>query len=88
MATTQPQKFARFGLRILVYPNRVEIRQTIFWPFISKTTVLPAKNISTVSVGTYSKRLELTTTDGKTYKYAIGSFGKADRCREAIANLL
>lgn len=89
MATqTKPQKFARFGLRILVHRNRVEIRQSIFWPFLNKTTVLPANNIASVAVSAYTKRLEITTNDGTLYKYTIGGFGKAQRCRDAIADLL
>lgn len=87
MATkTKPQKFARFGFSILVYDNRIEIRDGTF--LLRKTTVIPAKNISTVGVGTLTKRLEITTTDGKTYKYTLGGFGKVQRCRDAIAAIL
>lgn len=83
---TKPQKFARFGFSILVHNNRIEIRDGLF--FLQKRTVIPLKNISTVGVGTITKRLEITTTDGKTYKYTLGGFGKVQRCRDAIAAIL
>jgi hypothetical protein len=86
ITTTKPQKFSRLGFSILVHDNRIEIRDGLL--FMQKRTVIPFKNISTVGVGTITKRLEITTNDGKTYKYSLGGFGKVQRCRDAIvANL-
>ena len=82
----KPQTFARFGLSIRVYANRLEIRDGIL--FTQKRTVIPFKNIASVGVGTLTKRLEITTNDGAVYKYALGGFGKVQRCRDAIAALL
>lgn len=77
------EKFSRMGLKIVVHDNRVEIRSGMF-PTAKKTNI-PFRNISAVEVSSLTKRLEISTNDGKVHKYALGGFGKAQSCRDAIA---
>lgn len=80
------QKFGRMFLAVTVYENRIEVKDGMF-PFVRKR-IIPAKSISSVSVSKFTKQLEIVTNDGKTYKYALGGFGKAQACRDAIAVIL
>lgn len=80
------QKFSRPFLKILVHDNRLEIRDGM-WPFV-KRSVIPFKNIATVEVTPMTKQLVIQTNDGKERKYAIGGFGKAQACRDAIVSKL
>ncbi len=80
------EKFSRAFLKIVVYDNRVEIRSGMF-PF-AKKTIIPFRSISTVEVSSYTKQLVIKTNDGKEKKYSIGGFGKAQKCRDAIASRL
>jgi hypothetical protein len=82
----KPQSFSRFGLKILVHENRIEIRDGLF-P-LAKKSMIPFSNIVEVGVSSLTKRLEITTNDGKKRKYALGGFGKAQACRDAIAERL
>lgn len=77
----KPLKFARFGLRILVYGNRVEITE-------GKKLIIPYSKIASVSIGSISRRLEIATVDGKMHKYAFFFSWKTRRCRDAIAERL
>jgi len=80
------ETFSRFGLRITVHDNRVEVRDGIF-PTMRKS-VIPLGNIAGVEVTRLTKRLVITTNDGKAHSYAIGGFGKAQKCRDAIVERL
>lgn len=80
--STKPLKFSRLGLRLLVYPNRLEIHDGL-WPAVKRSTLLYS-NIASVGIGQYTQRLEITTNDGKTLKYAIGGFGNVQRCYDAL----
>jgi hypothetical protein len=80
------QKFSRPFLAIIVHDNRLEVRNGM-WPF-RKKTVLMFKNMASVEVSSYTKQLVITTNDGKERKYAIGGFGKAQKCRDAIVEKL
>jgi len=76
------QKFKNLSMRILVHENRVEIRKG--WvPFVRKQ-VIPFSSISSVEISKFTKQLVINTNDGKSHKFAIGGFGKAQRCRDAI----
>lgn len=86
MANTKPRRFARLFLTFLVHDNRVEIRDGL-WPF-RRTQIIPFRNIANVGVSKFTNRLEIVTNDGKRQKYALGGFGKAQRCRDAIAERL
>lgn len=80
------QKFSRPFLAIIVHDNRLEIRDGM-WPF-RKKLVIPFRNLAGVEVSSHTKRLVITTNDGKERKYAIGGFGKAQACRDAIVEKL
>lgn len=80
------QKFANMFLRIDVHDNRVEIRDGL-WP-LQKRRVIPYRNIATVGIGQWTKRLEIKTNDGKTLRYAFLSAGKTRRCHDAIISHL
>jgi len=75
-------KFANMILRIDVHDNRLEIRDGI-WP-LQKRRVIPYRNIALIGVGQWTKRLEIKTNDGKTFRYAFFSSGKTRRCHDAI----
>ena len=75
--------FKRLGLKIKVDDKRVEIRYGMF-PYVRKT-IIPMRSIASVEVSRFTKHLVIRTNDGKEHKYAIGGFGKAQRCRDAIA---
>lgn len=79
-------KFANIFLRIDVLDNRVEIRDGL-WP-IQKRRTIPFRNIATVGIGQWTKRLEIKTNDGKTLRYAFFFAGKTRRCHKAIADRL
>jgi hypothetical protein len=79
-------KFANPFLRIDVHNNRLEVRDGL-WP-IQKHRVIPYKNIASVGIGQWTKRLEITTNDGKTLRYAFFSEGKTRRCHNAIIERL
>ena len=79
-------KFANPFLRIDVHDNRVEIRDGL-WP-IQKRRVIPYRNIATIGIGQWTKRLEIKTNDGKTLRYAFFSEGKTRRCHDAIVERL
>lgn len=83
---TKPQKFGRFGLRILVHHNRLEIKDGV-WPFAKQKTV-PFSNIASVGISRFTKRLEITTNDGKSMSYQLGNQRKAQRCEAAIMDRL
>lgn len=55
------------------------------WP-IQKQRTIPYRNIANVGIGQWTKRLEITTNDGKTYRYAFFREGKTRRCRDAIVD--
>lgn len=80
------KKFARLFLTIIVHDNRVEIRDGLF-PWVKKS-VIPFRNVASVEVSKFTKQLEIHTNDGKKHKYAIGGFGKAQACRDAIVEKL
>ena len=80
------RKFSRLGLTIRVYDNRVEIGDGM-WPF-RKKTIIPFQSIASVEVSKFTKQLVIMTNDSKTRKYAIGGFGKAQKCRDAISENL
>lgn len=80
--SSKPLKFANPFLRIDVYDNRIEIRDGL-WP-IQKRRTIPYKNISGIGLGQWTKRLEITTNDGKTRRYAFFWEGKTRRCHDAI----
>ncbi len=80
------QKFSRLGLTIIVHDNRLEIRDGM-WPF-RKKTIIPFRNLASAEVSSVTKRLVITTNDGKERKYAVGGFGKAQKCRDAIVENL
>lgn len=75
-------KFANPFLRIDVHDNRVEIRDGL-WP-LQKHRVIPYRNIATIGIGQWTKRLEIKTNDGKTLRYAFFWEGKTRRCHDAI----
>lgn len=75
-------KFANLILRIDVHSNRIEIRDGL-WP-LQKRRIIPYKNIAQVGIGQWTKRLEITTNDGKTLRYAFFSTRKTRRCHDAI----
>ncbi len=75
-------KFASMFLRIDVLDNRVEIRDGL-WPMQKRRTI-PFRNIATIGIGQWTKRLEIKTNDGKTLRYAFLMPGKTRRCHEAI----
>lgn len=79
-------KFASMVLRIDVHDNRVEIRDGL-WP-LQKRRVIPYRNIANVGLGQWTKRLEITTNDGKTLRYAFFNEGKTRRCHDAIVERL
>lgn len=78
--------FSRAFLSITVHDNRVEVLDGML-PF-RKKTVIPFRNIASVEVSKFTKQLEIHTNDGKKHKYAIGGFGKAQACRDAIVEKL
>lgn len=80
------QKFARLFLNITIHDNRVEIKAGML-PFIKKS-VIPFRSITSVEVAKFTKQLVIHTADGKKHTYAIGGFGKAQACRDAIAAAL
>jgi len=75
--------FKRLGLKIVVEGNRVEIRHGAF-PYV-KRSAIPFSSIASVEVTRMTKQLLIRTNDGKDHKYSIGGFGKAQKCRDAIA---
>jgi len=75
-------KFANLVLRIDVYDNRLEIRDGL-WPTQKRHTI-PYRNIATIGIGQWTKRLEIKTNDGKTLRFAFLSSGKTRRCHDAI----
>lgn len=81
-----PQKFSRAFLSLTVHDNRLEIVEGMF-PFKKRRTI-PFRNIASVEVSKYTKELVIETNDGKTHKFAVGGFGKAQAAREAIAEKL
>lgn len=80
----KPLTFARAGLRIRVYSNRVEIRDGSI--FFNRTYVIPYSNIARVGIGKWLKRLEIYTNDGKVYKYAFFFASKTRKCCNAIVS--
>lgn len=80
------KRFSRPFLVITVQDNRLEILDGM-WP-IRKKSVIPFRNIASVEVSKFTKQLEIHTNDGKLHKYAIGGFGKAQACRDAIVEKL
>lgn len=79
-------KFANPFLRIDVLDNRIEIRDGL-WPTQKRRTI-PFKNIATIGIGQWTKRLEIKTNDGKTMRYAFFSQSKTRRCHDAIVERL
>lgn len=80
------KRFARPFLSITVHDNRLEILDGM-WPLRKKSAIL-FSNIASVEVSKLTKRLVISTNDGKTRKYAIGGLGKAQACRDAIVERL
>ena len=76
------RKFSSMVLRIDVHDNRIEILDGL-WP-LRKRQVIPFRNIATVGVGQWTKRLEITTNDGKTLRYAFDNTAKTRRCHDEI----
>lgn len=78
-----PETFSRAFLKLEVHDNRIEVTEGMF-PATKRQTI-PFRNIASVEVSKFTKELVIKTNDGKTHKYAIGGFGKAQAAREAIA---
>lgn len=78
----RPIRFANWFMGILVYGNRVEIRQG-WWPTQRRRTI-PYKNIANIGIGQFTRRLEITTNDGKTIKVGFARAGKTKRAHDAI----
>lgn len=78
----KPQKFANWFMAILVYGNRLEVRQG-WWP-TQRRKIIPYQNIAAIGIGQFTRRLEITTNDGKTVKYGFPNAGKTRRCHDAI----
>lgn len=78
----KPLRFANLFMGILVYSNRVEVRVG-WWP-TQRRRIFPYKNIAQIGIGQFTKRLEITTNDGKTYKYGFSHAGKTKKCHDAI----
>lgn len=80
MAKQKPvHQVRRPGLRIRVYPNRVEIVKTRGCFLLSKTERIPFRNIATATHAPGTETLVIQTNDGKTRKYRLGGFGGAAR---------
>ena len=78
----KPIKFANWFMGVLVYGNRVEIREG-WWP-TQRRKVIPYKNISGIAIGQFTRRLEITTNDGKTVRYGFANASKTQRCHDEI----
>lgn len=78
--------FKRPFLKLTLHDNRIEIVEGMF-PFRKRRTI-PLKNVASVEVSKLTKMLVIATNDGKTQRFAIGGFGKAQAAREAIAEKL
>lgn len=79
---TKSRKFSNLILRIDVHENRVEILDGL-WP-LRKHRVIPFRNIATIGMGQWTRRLEIKTNDGKTLRYAFFGAGKTRRCHDEI----
>jgi hypothetical protein len=74
--------FKRFGLKLIIHENRIEVREG--WLLFIKRQTIPLKNVASVEVSRFTKQLVVQTNDGKKHAWAIGGFGKAQRARDAI----
>ncbi|MCK9629042.1 MAG: hypothetical protein M0R37_10675 [Bacteroidales bacterium] len=86
LITLKPQKFSRLFLSFTIHDNRVEIKDGMF-PLVKKSSI-PFRSITSVEVAKLTKQLIIHTSDGKKHTYALGGFGKAQACRDAIAAAL
>jgi len=80
------QVFKRLFLKLKLLENRIEIVEGMI-PFRKRQTI-PLRSIASVEVTKFSKQLAITTHDGKTHKFSLGGFGKAQRARDAIVEQL
>jgi len=80
------QTFKRAFLSLTIHENRIEVVEGMF-PFKKRKTI-PFRNVANVEVSKFTKELIVQTNDGKTHKFSIGGFGKAQAAREAIADKL
>lgn len=81
MASEKPLRIGNMILSARIYSNRLEIRYG-WWPFRSNTVFL-YKNIATVGISRFAKRLEITTNDGRLTRCPIYG-NQARRVQSAI----
>lgn len=75
--STPIHKLHRPGLRIYVYPNRVEITKTRGCFLLSSTRRIPFSAISNVDYQTGSETLTIELLSGKKEMFRLGGFGGA-----------
>jgi hypothetical protein len=75
----------RFGFRFTVYPNRIETQEGTFGR-VAKNETLLLKTVTAVEVVGMSRKLRLTTQDGRVREYNLGTHG--EQARQTIVGLL
>lgn len=73
--------YARTGFKLDVYPNRVEVEEKAGL-LRHKRHTIPIRSISNVSVEGITRKLRITTNDGKTQDFNLAN--KAEEARQAI----
>lgn len=71
----------RVGFRLTVWPNRVETSEGTLIP---KLNTYPLKSITGITVAGMTRRLQITTQDGKAHQYQLAH---PERAIEAIQGL-
>lgn len=75
----------RFGFEFTVYPNRIETSEGAFGATAKKDTILN-KSITEVAVVGMTRKLQITTQDGRKRQYNLG--GNAEKAKQAIVGVL
>ncbi len=61
----------RFGFRLDVYDNRLEVRQMGFL-FVTRRSVIPFRSIASIDKHANTSRITVHTNDGKKHTFVTG----------------
>jgi hypothetical protein len=81
-------RYARAGFSFEVYPNRVEVldKSGLTGRFAPKRETIPARTIAGVDVKGITRKLTITTNDGRAHEFNLG--GQHEDARQAILGTL
>lgn len=77
-------RYERFRFTFTVYPNRIEVEEK--GTFSTKKEAVLLRNVTDVVRQGVQGKLRITTNDGRTREWLIGT--RADEARDAILSLL